>query len=103
MHKDYNRGFISGALFHKQKSIIRKLLKLTSNTGKKIDFRIIGTRFIVTSNKCNTKPLTDVISKGLKWSLTMLKFFIEKVYFTHALKSFGLLKIHSQILQNWTK
>ena len=41
--------------------------------------------------------------KFLKWFLTMLKVFIEKVYFRHGLKSFGLQKIHSQLLQNWIK
>ena len=37
--------------------------------------------------------------KFLKWLLTMLKVFTEKVYFTHALKSFGLWKIHFHLLK----
>ena len=59
----------------------------------------IYTRFIVISKICITKPLSDVISKWLsrviskfsKWLFTKLKvFFIEKLCFTHALRSFGL-------------
>ena len=33
----------------------------------------------------------------------MLKIFMGRVYFAHALKSFGLQKIHSQLLLNEIK
>ena len=52
--------------------------------------KLIGGRFIVVSKNCSTKPLSDMISKV--FFLTMLKVFIEKVYFTHHLNNSGLLK-----------
>ena len=51
--------------------------------------KTIGDRFIVASKNQSTKPLMWFL-KFSKWFLIMLKVFIEKIYFTHALKSFEL-------------
>ena len=49
-----------------------------------------GARFIVTSKNCSTEPMSYVISKVFKMIFDHVESFIEKVHFTHALKSFGL-------------
>ena len=66
----------------------------------KMHKRPIGVRFIVFSKKYSTKPLSDVIYKVLKMIFNHVESFHEKVYFTHTLKILGLLKIHSQLLEN---
>ena len=50
----------------------------------------IDERLIFPSKHCSTKPLSNVICKVSKSILTTLRFFIQKVYLMHALKSFGL-------------
>ena len=49
-----------------------------------------GARVILALKNCNSKSLSDVISRVFKRCLTMLKVFIEKVSFTNDLKNFGL-------------
>ena len=90
------------------KNLRRKLLNLTSNAAKKCDLKIteqdktlpimywltkihktlIDARFIVASKNYSTRLCLMWLLRFSKWSLTILKVFIEKTCFTHALKSF---------------
>ena len=60
----------------------------------------IGARFIVASNYCSMKPISDTTSKIFKMILNTVEsfFFIPKVSFIQAVRNSGLCKILFQLL-----
>ena len=84
---------------HKENSLRRNLLKLTSKTDKNFSHNVlvtimhktpIGARFLVSSKNHSTKPLSDGISKVFKIIFILVESFDRKSYSTHVLKRFGL-------------
>ena len=60
----------------------------------------IGARFIVASNYCSTKPLSDTTPKLFKIIFNTVEIFIGKVSVIQAVRNSGLCKILFQLPLN---